>query len=181
MEQVDNITILSGATILLIKEWSTIHKEHKISPYELCMHIMMIWKELSSYMSKGSTSSIYGNNMSRWSICMYGKQGLQKKEKEMQLVHHVWGQVQKCTTTTLVQVQCTKRTAPSSSLGKTTPNPYIICYIWVRGAPCSTYEGYMCKMHHHQIMLAHKGKWSAASCSSYFSSPKTCTTCLHLS
>ena len=122
------------------------------------MHIMMIWKELSSYISKGSTSSIYGNNMSRWSICMYGKQGLQKKEKEMQLVHHVRGQVQKCTTTTLVQVQCIKGIAPSSSLGKATPNPYIICYIWVRGAPCATYEGYMCKMAPSPNNASSKGK-----------------------
>ena len=70
--------------------------------------------------------SLSCDNMTRKSYDM--SKWKRKRKQQMR------GQVQKCTTTTTVQVPCTKRTAPTSSAGKTTPNPYITFYIWVKGA-----------------------------------------------
>src|ERR1041385_969912 len=38
------------------------------------MYLMIIERELSAHMSRGTHSSVYGNNMPRWPIYMYGTQ-----------------------------------------------------------------------------------------------------------
>ena len=78
--------------------------------------------------------------------------GVQKKGKGIAICAKVRGLSAKVHHPATVQVQYAKRTSPSSSVGKTTPNPYIIIYIWVRGAHCAIMQkdrGLFAKMQHH--------------------------------
>ena len=119
------------------------HKEHKISSTDNCIHLMICFgRNLTSHMTNDSTSSTYGIDMSRWPTCMYGRQGCkERRRKELQYMQKVRGLSAKVHHPATVQVQYAKRTSPSSSVGNSIPNPYMICHIWVKDADMQKARG----------------------------------------